>query len=78
MEHYCDIDMTEVEPRYRIAAKQTAKNIWQLDATAEAGHEEITIPLSEKVVGNNKKVKLGWKSLQFIKDTEESFRNDDR
>jgi len=70
--------MTEGEPRFRINAKQTAKNLWQFDATCENHEDTITVPLSEDDVANVEKVKLGVKLLSIIKEAEKAFREDNK
>lgn len=70
--------MTDGEPRFRIAAKQTAKNLWQLDGTIEHKSRTIEIPLSAEDVGNTDSRALGVELLNMIKDTEKAFRDDKR
>lgn len=66
------------EPRFRISAKQTAKNYWQLDATAEYKSEKIEISTDPKDPGNTVTTHLGLRLLSLIKETEKEFRNDGR
>jgi len=66
------------EPRFRISAKQTAKNMWQIDATAEYKSDKIMIQETQ-----NGKIEpitgpLGLRLLSLIKETEKAFREDGR
>ena len=70
--------MADGEPRFRVAAKQTAKNLWQLDATIEYDSRTITIPLSVEDVAKVEDRKLGVELLNMIKDAEKAFRDDNR
>ena len=70
--------MTEGEPRFRVAIKQTAKNLWQLDATIENNSRTITLPLSSEDVANVESRELGVELLNMIKETEKAFRDDGR
>ena len=66
------------EPRFRISAKQTAKNFWQLDATVEYKSDKIKVstnPDDSAVTVNNS---LGLQLLSLIKETEKEFRADGR
>jgi len=66
------------EPRFRVSAKQTAKNYWQIDATAEYRSDKITI--QETQDGRIEPVKgpLGLRLLSLIQETEKAFRQDGR
>lgn len=66
------------EPRFRLSAKQTAKNLWQLDATVEFRSDKITI--TEDQDGKIEPVKgpLGLRLLSMIKEAEGVFREDGR
>ena len=70
--------MNDGEPRFRIAVKQTAKNLWQIDATIENNSRTITIPLSYKDVAKVEDRNLGVELLNMIKDAEDAFRKDNR
>lgn len=70
--------MTEGESRFRINAKQTAKGLWQFDATCENSSDKVSLPLSAEDVGNVKTVELGVKLLSIIKEAEKAFRDDGR
>jgi len=66
------------EPRFRISAKQTAKNFWQIDATVEYKSDKIKIstnPNDASITVNNS---LGLQLLSLIKETEKEFRKDGR
>lgn len=66
------------EPRFRISAKQTAKNFWQLDATVEYKSDKIKVstnPNDSAVTVSNS---LGLQLLSLIKETEKEFRADGR
>ena len=64
------------DPRFRISAKQTAKNFWQLDATVEYKSEKISMEAQkgQDIV----KTTLGLRLLSLIKETEKEFRADGR
>ena len=70
--------MNDGEPRFRIAVKQTAKNLWQLDATIEHNSRTISKPLSYQDVANTEDRELGVELLEMIKETEKAFREDNR
>ena len=70
--------MNDGEPRFRVAAKQTAKNLWQLDATIENKSRVMEIPLSAEDLGNTEGRALGMELLEMIKETEKAFRDDGR
>ena len=70
--------MTDGEPRFRVAAKQTAKNLWQLDGTIENNSRTITKPLSYEDVAKVEDRDLGVELLEMIKSTEDAFRKDGR
>ena len=70
--------MTEGEPRFRVAAKQTAKNLWQIDGTVENNSRTITKPLSYQDVADVADRQIGVELLEMIKTTEEAFRDDGR
>ena len=66
--------MLDDKPRLRISAKQTAKNLWQLDATIEFSDEVFQIDVDPEDMGIEVKTTLGKKLLELIKDTEKEFR----
>ena len=70
--------MTDQEVRYRIAVKQTAKNLWQIDGTVESNSEVIELPLSAEDLADTKKTKLAEKIWQMITETEEEARKQKR
>ena len=66
------------EPRFRINASQTAKNLWQLNATCEYKSDKIELSSDENDTGNTVKTTLGLRLLSLIKETEKEFRADGR
>ena len=66
------------EPRFRISAKQTAKNFWHLDATLEYKSDKIEISPDDNDTGDTVKNTLGLQLLSLIKETEKEFRADGR
>ena len=70
--------MNDGEPRFRIAVKQSAKNLWQLDATIENNSKTISKPLSYEDVAKVEDRDLGVELLEMIKSTEDAFRKDGR
>lgn len=66
------------EPRFRISAKQTAKNMWQLDATVEYKDTRMKISTDENDAGKTQYTTLGLQLLSLIKETEKAFRDDGR
>ena len=68
----------EGEPRFRVAVKQTVKNLWQLDATIEHNSRTISKPLSYEDVAKVEDRELGVELLEMIKETEKAFRDDGR
>ena len=68
----------ETGARFRINAKQTTKNIWTLDGTAEYKSDTITYSADKQDLGNVKVIPLGRKLLSLIKETETVFRHDGR
>lgn len=70
--------MTPDEPRFRVSAKQTAKNYWQLDGTVEYKKEVIEISTNPNDTGSTTFNTLGLRLLSIIKETEKAFRADDR
>ena len=67
--------MDTTEPRFRICAKQTAKNLWQLDATVEYKSDKISKDDLDDVGASEP---LGLRLLSMIKETEKAFREDGR
>jgi len=63
-------------PRFRINAKQTAKNYWQLDATLEYKSDKIALP--PKIGQDPQLESLGLRLLSMIKEVEKEFRDDGR
>ena len=63
-------------PRFRISAKQTAKNFWQLDATVE--YKSETISMDARPGQDVVKTTLGLRLLSVIKEAEKAFREDKR
>lgn len=66
------------EPRFRISAKQTAKNFWQLDATVEYKSDKIKISTNPDDSAVTVNSSLGLQLLSLIKETEKEFRADMR
>jgi hypothetical protein len=66
------------EPRFRISAKQTAKNFWQLDGTVEYKSDKIQMSTDPNDSGNTAYTTLGLQLLSLIKETEKEFRQDGR
>lgn len=72
------IPASSEEPRFRISAKQTAKNLWQLDGTVEYKSDKMirsTNPEDKAVVVTEP---LGLRLLSMIKEAEKEFREDGR
>ncbi len=67
--------MDTTEPRFRLCAKQTAKNLWQLDATIEYRSDKIS---KDDVEDAGATTTLGLRLLSMIKETEKVFREDGR
>jgi len=70
--------MTPDEPRFRVSAKQTAKNRWAVDGTVEYKKEVIEISTNPNDTGNTIFNTLGLRLLSIIKETEKAFRADGR
>ena len=70
--------MAEGEPRFRIAAKQSTKNLWAIDGTVEHNSRTISKPLSYEDVANVEDREIGVELLEMIKETEKAFREDNR
>jgi len=66
------------DPRFRINASQTAKNLWQFNATVEYKSEKIEMPSDEADQGKTVTTTLGLRLLSLIKETEKEFRADGR
>ena len=70
--------MFSEEPRFRISAKQTAKNFWQLDATCEFKNDKVKRSANPNDAGDEITEPLGLRLLSLIKETEIIFRKDGR
>ena len=68
----------ETGGRFRINAKQTTKNIWTLDGTAEYKDDSFAYRPDKKDEGNVQIKPLGHRLLSLIKETEAIFRLDGR
>jgi hypothetical protein len=66
------------EPRFRINAKQTAKNFYQLDVTAEYKSEYVEVSVDPNDQGNTVRSHLGLRALSILQETEKVFRKDGR
>ena len=66
------------EPRFRISAKQTAKNFWQLDGTVEHKNDKMTISTDPNDTAVTVESTLGLQLLSMIKEAEKEFREDGR
>ena len=66
------------EPRFRIGSKQTAKGLWQLDATVEYKSDKIKRSSNPEDSGDEISEPLGLRLLSLIKETEKEFRADNR
>ena len=64
------------DPRFRVNAKQTAKNLWQLDCTLE--YKSDNIQVKPEIGQDPKSETLGIRLLSAIKETEKAFRDDGR
>ena len=64
------------DPRFRINTKQTAKNLWQIDATVEYKSDKIS--MSPQAGQDTVQTTLGLRLLSVIKETEKEFRADGR
>lgn len=71
--------MTESDkPRFRISAKQTAGNYWQMDGTVEYHDNVITRSPNPDDPGDTVTETLGLQLLSMIKEAEKAFRDDNR
>lgn len=66
------------DPRFRISAKQTAKNFWQIDATVEYKSDKIKRSTNPNDQADEVTETLGLRLLSLIKETEKEFRADNR
>lgn len=66
------------EPRFRISAKQTAKDLWQLDATVEYSGITMKVSNDPEDAGDVTDTDLGLMLLNLIVKTEQHFRADGR
>ena len=70
--------MLDDKPRLRISAKQTAKNLWQLDATVEFNEDHFTISDNPEDLGDERVISLGRKLADVLNDAEKNLRADGR
>ena len=69
----------QTEPRFRLSAKQTSKNFWQLDATVEYKNTHMKRSANDpSEIGKEEDVTLALQLLSVIKEAETEFRNDGR
>jgi len=68
----------QTRPRFRISAKQTAKNLWQLDATVEYGEITFRVSNDPEDYGNVTDTDIGLMLLNLITKTEQHFRKNGR
>lgn len=66
------------EPRFRINASQSVKNIWTFNATVEYKSDKIEISTDPKDSGKTVNNTLGLQLLSLIKETEKVFKEDGR
>lgn len=66
------------EPRFRINASQSVKNVWTFNATVEFKSDKIEISNDPKDSGNTVHTTLGLRLLSLIKEAEKEFRADQR
>jgi len=66
------------EPRFRINASQSVKNIWTFNATVEYKSDKIELSSDDKDMGDTVKSTLGLQLLSLIKEAEKEFRADNR
>ena len=66
--------MLDDKPRLRISAKQTAKNLWQIDATVEFSEDHFTLPGNPDDIGDEKQVTLGDKLVDLVEDVKKKLR----
>jgi len=64
------------KPRLRISAKQTAKNLWQLDATVEFNEDHFLVSDNPDDIGDEKKLSLARKLADLLKDMEKELKAD--
>ncbi len=69
---------SESEPRFRLAVKQTAKNLWQIDATLEYNSDKIERHVNDDDKADIVTEPLGLRLLSMIKEAEKAFREDHR
>ena len=70
--------MIETPSRYRLSAKQTAKNLWQIEATIENGEYTINRTVTPGDAADIANEPLGVILLSIIKEAEKAFRADGR
>jgi len=66
------------EPRFRINATQSVKNIWTFNATVEYKAERIELSNDPTDKGKIIDSTLGLRLLSLIKEAEKEFRADQR
>ena len=66
------------EPRFRINASQSVKNIWTFNATVEFKSERIELSNDPNDTAKTVSTTLGLRLLSLIKETEKEFRADQR
>ena len=64
------------DTRFRISAKQTAKNLWQIDATCENVASEIQKPGPAEDMGAETRTHLAKELLNLVNETIKEFRQD--
>ena len=67
-----------IEPRYRLNVKQTAKNLWQIEATIENGERTMKRTVTPGDAADVANEPLGVILLSIIKEAEKAFRADNR
>jgi len=70
--------MYDDNPRFRIHAKQTAKNLWQFEGTCEYKSDKISRSTNADDLGQTVSDTLGLRLLSMIRETEKAFRLDGR
>lgn len=63
--------------RFRINAKQTAKNYWQIEGTVELPTDIIRVT-SKTDAADITELKIGDKLLEIVKSAEKAFIDDGR
>ena len=70
--------MIETPSRYRLSAKQTAKNLWQLEGTVENADYVLKRTVTPGDAADVVKDPMGLRLLSMIKEAEKAFRADGR